>query len=306
MRFPQYRSVVLLAVIALTGAWGGCSGDPAGIDRSAPPLQFVVQEAPALLPNANDSAVEADLRILIFDVTADPFIRNTSLDAATSVIDDTLFIDDPESDFALAQETYALPVGTEPRDFRVFIQRLAESGADGARTARGIVRGENRTLSVYLTPSETPSQYGIQVLETWARPGEVDHVIPIVLANPNAVGGFQFDLTFPPGLVTALNRIVVDESSRLFLEADSSSIVNLGENPLGENERWRVIVFSDDAINTIEPGHDVVLYLEADIGSPTFEDSLQLTGVVIADPSGFSIASEDVVVQNSIVHLVSP
>lgn len=305
MRFPHCRFLSFVAAATLAVALG-CAGDPAGLDRSAPPLQFVIQEAPALFANANESAIDADLRILIFDVTPDPFIRNDSLENALPAVADTIFVNEPESDFALANETYELEVDDEPRDFRVFIERIAESGAQGARTARGIVRGENRALSVYLTPSETPTQYGVQVLETWAERGASGHAIPIVLANPDPVGGFQFDLAFPPGLVTSLNRIVVDESSRLFLEADSSSIVNLGDNPLDDSALWRVIVFSDDSVNTIEPGHDVVLYLEADIGEPTFEDSLQLTGVVIADPSGFSIASESVVVQSSIVRLVSP
>ncbi len=303
MRFPHYHFVFPAAAATLALA---CAGDPAGIDRNAPPLQFVIQEAPALFADSEQDAVVADLRVLIFDVTEDPFIRNDSLENAPLVIDDTLFVNEPESDFALANETYELDVGNEPRDFRVYVYRIVESGALGARTARGIARGEDRALSVYLTPSATPTQYGVQVLETWARRGEAAHTIPIVLANPDPVGGFQFDLAFPPGLVTSLNRIVVDESSRLFLEADSSSIVNLGDNPLEESDLWRVIVFSDDSVRTIEPGHDVVLYLEADIGEPTFEDSLQLTGVVIADPSGFSIESGSVVVQNSIVHLVSP
>lgn len=304
-----FSSLFALAVVLALLA--GCGSDPASPEGgAAPPMKVNVVYPPVLYPQsyvpAGGEATQS-LAVYIFEVTDNPFVRTAALfaDEVEPVVADTSDIDVPTGAVAFLDTTYDLDVGEETGDFRVYIEKFTGIARRGSRTINDLAAGETRDVDIYLTPSTPPGEdeHGLQLVETWATSGATEHLVPVVLVNADSVGGLQFDLSLEGGLLDGVNGIVVDGGSRLYLDADSSSVTETAENEVGQGTAWRVLAFSGVGQPAIEPGYAVVLYLSVDIGANAATDTLQLSGVVISGPGGETVPSENVEVLDAVLHV---
>lgn len=301
----------VLSVVCTVALCAGCGSDsPSSAENDAPPMTMNVVYTPVLHAGSygpvDDSAIQS-LAVHIFEVTGNPFVRTAALFTgdAVPVMADTADLDVPDGEAAFLDTTYDIDVGEESRDYRVHIEAISGLGRRGSRTVTGLAAGETREVDIYLTPSGPPGdgEYGLQLLETWADAGETEHLIPLVLVNADSVGGFQFDLSLESGVIDTVNGIVVDGDSRLYLDANSSSIAVLAESELDTVAAWRVIAFSGVNRSAIESGYSVVLYLSVNIAPNAVTDTLRLNGVVISDPVRDSIEPDSLEIRNAVIHI---
>ncbi len=297
-----------LIIVALTCFGFGCGdSDPSGPGHTDDGLVMSVTRVPVLFgpQEPAEPLAQQTLRIQIFDVSDNPQVRTSELidSGVPPIVDDTAVGEVPEGGVAFLDASYQFDIGNEPRDFRIRI-RHEELRRQGTRTIENLTSGETRSADIYLTPdSAGPGEYGIQVVETWADPGAQGHLIPIALVNATELGGFQFDLVFGDGAVDTFNDIEVDADSRLFLDADSSAITLISDNPIEGESRWKVIVFSDNSERSIDAGYEVVLYLSADIAAGAETVGLTLENVVLSDPTGESIQTDSLAIQGATLHI---
>jgi hypothetical protein len=248
-----------------------------------PPMEHGRQNrTPAYDLHALAQALTLD--VLVFDVTGDPAQPPPSLDRADR---HTFVVPDGGG---VVDGTFELRPAPDGSDYRIRVDLDdGESLFSGTRSLVGIQRGDRAIVDFFLTPDgpPEPGETSIRIGDSTSEPGSPSHLIPIVLANSDPVGGFQFDMTVDPNLVSNVLGFEIDPASRLGPIGSLSARFHRVQDGSQTEHVWRIIVASTDP--TAEPisiGQDVLCFVETEIGIDATTGLVRVSNAVVSDPEG--------------------
>ncbi|MGD8396861.1 MAG: hypothetical protein PVF43_15435 [Candidatus Eiseniibacteriota bacterium] len=238
-------------------------------------------DAPLALPRV---AQVRTLSVLVFDVTGNPAQPASALGSGT------LFSFEIPEGAASIEGTIVLSPDSEGSDYR-FRAELDEDGVTfvGTRTLSGVRRGDRLVADIPLVPPPPATDNAIRIGNSTTERGDPSHLVPIVLANDRPAGGFQFDMTVDPALVSDVLGFEIDPASRLGTLGGSLSARFNRVSASPTEHVWRIIVASTDARRPIVAGQDVLCFVETQIGVDATTDSIRVSNAVIADTLGVAM-----------------
>ena len=292
---PKLVSLALLRTLsfALFVLLAGCGDNPGDHSGNGASLSVRVGFARSLTGSNDiyDTDLNRSLAVRVFDVTADPLIRNEEVESGNllPVLDDTTAVTVETGGF-LFEKMFAIDAGEEPRDFRVRVKML--SGLTvlppvGWRTVNDLIDGEEAEIDIYLAPGDAPhaDDYGLQLASSFTSADRESHLLPVVLMNGSDIGGFQFDFVYSPAQIDTIDGFIIDDASRLYVDAPDRVTATVASNRIGPS-RLRVLVYTGDESGFIAPGYDVIFYLDAAVADSASSDSIRIENVVFSTTGG--------------------
>jgi len=300
MNSRRITNLCALVLVAGAAALFGClDADP--LDTGEDDASLHVELLYLTEKGAAKDVEIGSIRIALFDVTDDPWTDKPELFDLAAEERAPARINDATGMHALARLRVEL---SDRRVYRVvaFISLLGEGVIYTGQKTVELAPNDRTSVTLVMTPAGDvdPDTFDLVAARTVGQRGDTLD-IPLVLINPDTLGGIQFRLQFERDILDAVIGISVDPASRLVVDGGGGDPREIFGHFASTDSSARVVVVDLPAggegelsgpLRTIPPGDDLlfslVVRLEENLtGLPDTMDLL-LDDVFFSTPSGSS------------------